>query len=344
MTVGVIDFDFLDRAGLLPAPRAVLAAVDRAFPVLLTPDVLAAITGPNRSAAIAAQFLPSPRELTIAEHERTDPIGDRRWSPLPGLVHRYPDRVLLKLTSACLVHCRFCFRRDLLADEASDMTTTGLAAALDYIRANDQIWEVVLTGGDPLTLGSGKLGRVLTALDQIGHVEVLRLHSRVPVVAPERITADLIGQLCRRAAVYLVVHANHADELTPGVATAVAGLASAGVGLLSQTVLLRGVNDSVEALTRLMRRLVAIGIKPYYLHHLDPARGTGHFHVSLAEGQRLVAALRGRVSGLCQPSYVLDIPGGYGKVPVGPVYLEPDTGDGVRRVTDFQGGVHEVKA
>ena len=318
----------LVRAGLLPADRvAALDAVVDTLPVGVSADLLAATVPGDAADPIARQFLPDLRELTIAPEELADPIGDEVHAPVKGIVHRYPDRVLLKPLLTCPVYCRFCFRREAVGPGSDALTATELAQALDYIRARPEIWEVILTGGDPLMLSPRRLGQIVGALDAIPHVGVIRLHSRVPVADPKRVTPALIASLqSRSAAVYLAVHCNHARELSPAALGACASLSAAGIPLLGQSVLLRGVNDSVEALSALMRALVRARIKPYYLHHGDLARGTGHFRTSIAEGQALMRALRGRLSGLAQPTYVLDLPGGHGKVPVGPSYVTETEG------------------
>ena len=211
-----------------------------------------------------------------------------------------------------------------------------LAAALDYISRTPQIWEVILTGGDPLLLPPRRLKEVMTRLAAIDHVKVIRVHTRMPVAAPRRVSEALVGALRTGKATFVVLHANHVRELTEPARTACARIVDAGIPMLSQSVLLRGVNDDVETLGALMRALVECRIKPYYLHHADLAPGTAHFRTSIGEGQVLVRALHGRYSGLCQPHYVLDIPGGYGKAPVGPTYLTEDAAS----VTDFQGVRH----
>lgn len=295
----------------------------------------------RRDDPLGRQFVPDPRELQMAPEERSDPIGDEVHGVQPGLIHRYADRVLLKPTHLCSVYCRFCFRRDVVGDPATATLGAGaLAAAIETIRQRPQIWEVILTGGDPLVLAPTRLAALLTSLREIPHVRVLRIHSRVPLVAPERITPTLLRALRGGKPLYVVLHTNHAAEFTPAGAAACAALIDSGIPMLSQTVLLRGVNDTTEALSNLMRTLVAQRIKPYYLHHPDLVAGTSHLRVSLAEGRALVASLRGRVSGLCQPVYVLDIPGGFGKVPAGQAWIEGPDADGAWRVTDPSGTVH----
>ncbi|MDP2332009.1 MAG: lysine-2,3-aminomutase-like protein [Reyranella sp.] len=315
----------LDREGLLsPDPR--LATAAQSMAIAITPEMLALIDhGDLAHDPIARQFVPSPAETEVSADELADPIGDEARSPVKGLVHRYPDRVLLKPLHVCPVYCRFCFRREKVGPGGEALSAAELEAALAYIRAHPEIWEVILTGGDPLMLAARRLGELIAALDAIPHVAVIRVHSRVPVVDPGRVMEELVASLKpRRASLWLGIHCNHARELTPAARSALARLADAGIPLMGQTVLLHGVNDDVETLEALMRALVTCRVKPYYLHHPDLVRGTGHFRVSIEHGQALMKALRGRLSGLAQPTYVLDVPGGHGKVPIGPAYLGDD--------------------
>ena len=330
-----------DAAGLVaagladPAARAALDAVGERYAVAVTPAMQALIETPDDP--IGRQFLPDPAELLTAPGEHTDPIGDDALSPVKGVVHRYPDRALLKPLLVCPVYCRFCFRREHVGPDGGVLTEAELEAAYAYLRARPAIREVILTGGDPLMLSPRRLGAIVAALSAIPHVELLRVHTRVPVADPARITPALLDALATDKAVWLVLHANHAREFTPAARAAVRQVQAAAVPVLGQSVLLRGVNDSAEALEALFRAMLAARVKPYYLHHLDPAPGTARFHVPIAEGQRLLAELRGRVTGLAWPTYVVDIPGGHGKVPVGPVYLDPDGA-----VRDPWGGRHQL--
>jgi lysine 2,3-aminomutase len=333
----------LIAAGLaMPDREAEIDAVAARYAVAVTPDIAELIDRNDPRDPLARQYLPSGDELRVTPEELSDPIGDERWSPLKGIVHRYPDRVLLTPLHACAVYCRFCFRREAVGPGQDALNAKELAAALDYIRAHPAIWEVILTGGDPLLLSPRRLRDIVAALDAIPHVAVIRIHSRVPMAAPNRISAKLIAALASDKALWLAVHANHANEFGPGQRAALARLARAGIPLLGQTVLLRGVNDEGAALERLFRTMVANRIKPYYLHHPDLARGTAGFRVDLAEGIALTQSLRGRVSGLCQPTYVLDIPGGFGKVPLTPGHAAPDprAGPGCWQVRDSAGHVH----
>ncbi|MDB6085519.1 MAG: L-lysine 2,3-aminomutase, partial [Gammaproteobacteria bacterium] len=288
---------------------------------------------------IAAQFVPTGAEMNWSHDEREDPIGDEAYSPTPGIVHRYPDRVLLKPLHVCPVYCRFCFRREMVGPGGEALSEQDLQNALAYIESNDKIWEVVITGGDPLIMSARRIESMMRRLEGIKHVGVVRYHTRVPVVKPEAINEALIRALRIKKAVYIVLHANHVKELSEEAREACAKLVDAGFPMLSQTVLLNGVNADPNSLEQLFRALVEMRIKPYYLHHGDLARGTRHFRTSIAAGQQVMRALRGTVSGICQPLYVLDIPGGNGKVPIGPGYLT-ELDDGSYTVRDYKGNSH----
>lgn len=325
----------LASAGLLPrSSPASLERVAARYAIAISPAVQALIE--HTDDPIALQFVPDPAELVHLPHELADPIGDEAHSPVPGLVHRYPDRVLLKPVLVCPVYCRFCFRREHVGPGGGAMSPADLDAAIAYIAARPAIREVILTGGDPLMLAPRRLGALLDRLEAIPHVELLRLHSRVPVTDPGRVIPALLTALQRDTPVWLAVHANHAREFSPQAATALRALHAVGVPLLGQSVLLRGVNDSAAALEDLFRAMLRCRVKPYYLHQLDPAPGTSRFHVPIEEGRRLLEALRGRVSGMAWPTYVLDIEGGHGKVPIGPDYL---AGPAIR---DPWGGRHTL--
>jgi lysine 2,3-aminomutase len=325
------DLAQADLVALEALPQ--LEAVAARYAVAITPAMAELI--PDND-AMAAQFVPTAAELIHAPEERADPIGDDAHSPVEGIVHRYPDRVLLKANHACAVYCRFCFRREMVGpDGIRPLSPAQLDAAMAYIAGRPEVWEVIVTGGDPLILSPRRLADLMARLAKIDHVKVVRFHTRVPAVDPARITPALVRALKTGGkTVWVALHANHADELTPAAEAAVARLVDAGLPMVSQTVLLKGVNDDAATLEALMRRFVELRIKPYYLHHADLAPGTGHFRTTIAEGQGLMRQLRGAVSGLCQPTYVLDIPGGHGKSPVGPCYV----GDG--QVTDPGGQTH----
>jgi len=334
------EIERLVERGLVPAARAAdLERVASRWSVALTREVADAIDPGDPRDPLALQLVPSTDELAPLSDELADPIGDLAHQPLPGIVHRYPDRVLLLPTHACAVYCRFCFRRERVGPGAEALTADELGRALDYVAADPRIWEVILSGGDPLVLSPRRLAEIVQRLERIPHVQVIRIHTRVPTLDPGRVTDELVAALSARKAVWVVLHVNHARELELGAREACARLLRAGIPLLAQTVLLAGVNDAPAALEALFRALVAMRVKPYYLHHLDRAPGTARFRTSLGAGQELMRGLRGRVSGLCQPTYVLDLPGGAGKVPVGPSYLG-ECVDGARELRDSQGKTH----
>lgn len=319
--------DDLVSAGLWHDARE-LEQVTTAYATAITPAMAALIDRKDPADPIALQFVPTAAELDVRPEELVDPIGDKSHAPVAGIVHRYPDRVLLKIVSICPVYCRFCFRREMVGpDKDGNLTPAELDTALAYIRAHPEIWEVILTGGDPFMLSARRAAALTRELEGIPHVKVIRWHTRMPVADPGRVTDDFV-QAIRRAtkSVYVAVHCNHARELTPEARVALGRLADAGIQLLGQSVLLKGVNDDIETLTTLMRALVEARVRPYYLHHPDLAPGTAHFRLDVAEGQALVRELRDRISGLAQPQYVVDIPGGVSKALASPSDVETKDG------------------
>ncbi|MCX2561321.1 lysine-2,3-aminomutase-like protein [Acetobacter farinalis] len=327
----------LIAAGLVPPEQKdALEAVAQAYATAIPPAFLDLITHPDDP--IGVQVIPSPEELLVTPEEQSDPIGDDALSPVPGIVHRYADRALLKPLLVCPLYCRFCFRREHVGPDGGVLDDAALETALDWLRAHPAIQEVILTGGDPLMLSPRRLGQIITALSAMPHVTTIRLHTRVPVAAPERMTEALLDVLETDKSMWMAVHINHAREMSDAARAGLKRLVRRGIPLLGQSVLLRGVNDSEQALEDLFRSMVAVRMRPYYLHQLDPAPGTARFHVPVEEGQRLLAGLRGRVTGLAWPTYVLDIPGGYGKVPLGPGYVE-----GALQVRDPEGRSHTVR-
>lgn len=308
----------LVEAGLAAPERlAELEAVAGRYAIGLTAALAELIRPGDQADPIARQFVPDARELVHDPAETEDPIGDDAKSPVRGLVHRYPDRVLIKLVSTCAVYCRFCFRRERVGPGLASLSESDLAAALAYVRARVAIREVILTGGDPLTLSPRRLTKVTQSIAAVGHVRTIRWHTRLPVAAPERVTAALADALdAGERTVVVAVHANHPRELTPAARAACRRLNARGIMLVSQSVLLKGVNDDADTLEALMRAFLEARVKPYYLHHGDLAPGTSHWRVPIEKGQALMSALRSRLSGLALPAYMLDIPGGHGKVPL----------------------------
>lgn len=332
------DIDGLIRAGFArDADRPALTEVGARYAINVSDTFGALIDSPED--AIGRQFVPHADERITAPHELADPIGDDALSPLPGIVHRYADRALLKPLLICPVYCRFCFRREHVGPDGGLLTEAQLDAAFGYIEAHPELREIILTGGDPLMLSPRRIGAIMQRLAAIPHVETIRIHSRLPLATPERLTEAMAEALDVDRAVWLVVHANHAKEFTAQGRAALKRVQKRGIPVLGQSVLLRGVNDTPDALEGLFRAMIAARVKPYYLHQLDPAPGTARFHVPIAEGQALLRRLRGRVTGLAWPTYVLDIPGGHGKVPIGPGYLED-----AEKVRDPAGITHRLSA
>jgi lysine 2,3-aminomutase len=333
--------DLADAGLIAPDAANALEAVAGRYAIAVPPALARLIDPLDPFDPLARQFVPDAAELQIRPEELADPIGDTAHSPVEGIVHRYPDRVLFKVTHICAVYCRFCFRREMVGPgKAAGLSREAYARALAYIAAHPEIWEVILTGGDPLVLSARRLRTIMRDLAAIPHVKILRVHTRMPIADPARISPELVHALKIRAKpTYVAVHVNHARELSTDARVALARMAEAGLPLLGQSVLLKGVNDTPEALEDLMRALVEAGVKPYYLHHPDLAPGTSHLRVDIETGQRLVQSLRGRVSGLCQPTYVLDIPGGYGKVPIADNAMRGTAQERVV-VEDFKGRRH----
>jgi lysine 2,3-aminomutase len=314
-----------------------LEKIHEHFSISLTPAVRETIE--SMIDPVALQYVPRIEELNIQAFEQEDPISDDKYTPTPGLVHRYPDRSLLKISNVCPVYCRFCFRKEKIGPGSPALGPQAREAAYQYILSHPEIWEVILTGGDPLILNPTLLRGVIQSLSEIPHVQVIRIHTRVPVTYPSRITDELLDALSTEKMLIIGLHANHAQEFSSSAKAALKKIRLKGIPLVSQSVLLKGINDSAEALMSLMRTFIENGVKPYYLHHLDPARGTSHFHVPIKRGLELMEQLRGRMSGLCQPLYVVDIPGGFGKSPLGPHYLNENQTE----ILDFKGKKHALR-
>jgi lysine 2,3-aminomutase len=307
----------LVRAGLVAeAALPTLEEVAARYATAITPAMAALINPDDPADPIGLQYIPDVAELISAPHELEDPTADAPFTPVKGVVHRYPDRALLKPLLACPVYCRFCFRREKVGPDGGVLTEAELESALLWFERNSAIREVILTGGDPLMLSARRLGEILGRLAGMAHIETLRIHTRVPVADPARVTGALVAAMRQTKPVFIAVHANHAREFTPDAAGALVRLADAGLPLLGQSVLLRGVNDDALALEALLRTMLRNRIKPYYLHSLDPAPGTARFQVPEASGLRLMAALRGRLPGHALPLFVRETPMGGGKKPV----------------------------
>lgn len=281
------------------------------FPLLVPKFYLDLIDWENQNDPLRKMVIPTLLENNLKDYELNDPIGDLTHSPVAGIIHRYPDRCLLNLTYSCAVHCRFCFRKNLSFDQK-----TNLENCLKYIGNHKEIWEVILSGGDPLITDHKLLEKTFCELKKIDHVKIIRLHTRVPVVYPKKIDEQLIKIFKTTKTLIIVVHVNHPREISPEFIKVIQKLKNEGIMLLGQSVLLKDINNDEKILSDLFKRLIEIGVEPYYLHHLDLVKGTNHFRVSLEEGKKIMQKLRGNISGECIPEYIVDIPGGLGKIPV----------------------------
>jgi lysine 2,3-aminomutase len=291
------------------------------FRVDITPYFASLIDPDDPTCPIRRQVVPTGRELVPFEAEMADSLAEDRHSPVPGLVHRYPDRVLMLITTQCASYCRFCTRSRIVGDPHQNFSPEEFEAQLDYLRRTPQVRDVLLSGGDPLVMSPKVLEGVLRELRKIEHIEVIRIGSRVPIFMPQRVTGELCEMLAQFHPLWMNVHVNHPKEITPEVADAFDRLSRAGIPLGSQTVLLRGVNDHPVVMQKLMRELVRVRVRPYYIYQCDEVHGAGHFRTSVAQGIEIMESLRGHMSGYAVPTFVVDLPGGGGKVPVGPNYV-----------------------
>lgn len=291
------------------------------FRVDITPYFASLIDPDDVNCPVRRQVIPLGRELKAFNGMMEDSLAEDKHSPVPGLVHRYPDRVLMLLTTQCASYCRYCTRSRIVGNPAQTFSKQDFEAQLDYLRNTPQVRDVLLSGGDPLILAPKILEYILSSLRAIEHIEIIRIGSRVPVFLPQRITDDLAERLKRYAPVWLNIHVNHPKEITPELSQALEKLAFAGVPLGNQSVLLAGINDSVHVQRELVHKLVRNRVRPYYLYQCDLVKGAGHFRTTVAKGIEIIEGLRGHTSGYAVPTYVVDAPGGGGKIPVMPQYL-----------------------
>jgi len=299
-----------------------LASHSGKIPLSITPHYASLLDKTNPLHPLRRAVVPVPTELTLGAGESEDPLGEDADSPVPGIVHRYPDRVLFLVTDFCSTYCRYCTRSRMVGRSgAHQRSGESLDRAIDYIRSNPSVRDVLISGGDPLTLADEALEGILMRLRQIPHVEILRIGTKVPVVLPQRITLKLTKMLRNFHPLWINIHFMHPEEITPETAAACARLADAGIPLGSQTVLLKGINDSVEIMKNLVHGLVKIRVRPYYLYQCDPIQGSAHFRTPVEKGLEIIRGLRGHTTGLAIPTYVIDAPGGGGKVPLTPAYV-----------------------
>jgi lysine 2,3-aminomutase len=321
-----------ELAAHLPVARAAIEQVIARYPMRINPYFLSLVQ--RHGHPLQRQAVPCAEEL-LADDSQPDPLHEEHQSPVSGIIHRYPDRVVFLVSNRCAVYCRFCMRKRQVG-HGTPIRWEALQQGLDYIRTTAGIREVILSGGDPLLRTDEQLEWLLANLHAIAHVEIIRIHSRVFSTLPQRITPRLAAVLGRFGPLYVNTHFNHAAEITPQAEHACRLLVEAGIPMGCQSVLLRGVNDSPAVLQHLMRRLVAIRVRPYYLHQMDPVAGTAHFRVPIRQGLALMQSLRGHLSGLCVPQYMIDLPGGGGKVPLLPGYVK-ESGAKTMRVENYRG-------
>lgn len=319
-----------DLGKMVGADIPEIAQVVRTWPMRINPYYLSLIQEPNDP--LWLQAVPSLEELSD-DGLSPDPLTEESQSPVPSVIHRYPDRVIFLVSNQCAMYCRYCMRKRKVGIPSDEID---IDEGLSYIRKTKTISDVILSGGDPLLLSTDRIESILTSLFEIPHVDLVRIHTRVPSTLPQRITENLVAVLKRFRPLYLNTHFNHPDELTEVSEAACGRLADAGIPLGCQSVLLRGVNDSLDTMRVLMKKLLKNRIRPYYLHHPDQIQGTGHFRPSIQKGLEIMAGLRGHLSGLCVPYYMIDLPGGGGKVPLLPEYVTEKEGGRIE-VVNFEG-------
>ncbi|MEA3545376.1 MAG: lysine 2,3-aminomutase [Thermodesulfobacteriota bacterium] len=315
-------FERLLQVKLSPETREQFAATTKRFPMSITPYYLSLIdTEDLDNAPIFRQSFPSALELHVEQHEASDPLSEDKDSPVFGITHRYPDRALFLVSNMCSMYCRHCTRKRRVGDQDSIPTRDQIKEGLDYLRRTPQIRDVLLSGGDPFLLGDDYLDWILTELRKIKHIEVIRIGTRTPVVLPYRITDELVQVLKKHQPIWINTHFNHPREITNSSRQALTRLADAGIPLGNQSVLLAGVNDCPRIMRSLVHKLVANRVRPYYLYQCDLSEGLSHFRTPVGKGIEIMESLIGHTSGFCVPTYVIDAPGGGGKIPVMPNYL-----------------------
>lgn len=324
---------------LTPKEKDGISACLRKFRMAITPYYASLIKFDDRQCPVRLQAVPNAKELVFTKGDMKDPLHEDVDSPVPGLTHRYPDRVLLLVTDCCSMYCRHCTRRRIAGQNDRSMPKSLLDLAFSYIRSNTAIRDVVISGGDPFTLSDERLEYILKKLRAIKHVEIIRFGTRTPVVLPQRITEELCNMLEKYHPVWINTHFNHPHEITPEATAAVARLAKAGIPINNQSVLLRGINDQTHIMKKLVQNLLNIRVRPYYLYQCDLSEGIGHFRTSVSTGIEMMESLRGHTSGLAVPTYVIDAPGGGGKIPIGPNYLLSQ-GKGKTVLRNFEGKVY----
>ena len=318
----ITDFDTLRKyIRLLPEEEQMAQNTAYSFRMAITPYYLSRIDHSNPNDPVRLQAIPRIQESYLADVDMADPLHEDDDAPVPGMTHRYPDRVLLLITDQCAMYCRHCTRRRKAGENDAPMPHENVEKAIQYIREHKEVRDVILSGGDPLTISDERIDEILGKLAAIDHVDIVRLGSRLPVVLPQRVNDDLLNVLKKYKFLWLNTHFNHPNELGEENAEALARLAEIGVVLSNQTVLLKGVNDHPDVMKELVHKLVKNRVRPYYIYQCDLSQGISHFRTPVSKGIEIMESLRGHTSGLCIPTYVVDAPGGGGKIPVMPNYL-----------------------
>jgi lysine 2,3-aminomutase len=327
---------------LSPKLHAQLRLVSVKYPLSITPYYLSLMNPSDADDPIRLQAIPAPQELSMSSAGVADPLAEEHHSVVPGLVHRYPDRVLMILTDICPMLCRHCTRKREWHNGGWVRSPAEINAMLEYIRANKAVRDVIISGGDPLTLSTARLEEVLSGLRKIQHVEIIRIGTRFPVVLPQRIDDELCNMLSKYGPIWLNTHFNHPRELTPEAIQACDRIIRAGVPVNNQSVLLKGVNDSLKAQLKLCQGLLKAKVRPYYLFQCDDVEGTAHFWTPVETGLKIVSGMRGFTSGLAVPTYVIDLPQGGGKVPIQPNYILEKT-EKEYTIRNYQGRIFHYR-
>ncbi len=318
----ITSFDELKKhLDLLPEEEAIDVSKNVSFRMAITPYYLSLIDPKNPYDPVRMQAIPKINEALPNAFDMDDPLDEDTDSPVPGLTHRYPDRVLLLITDQCSMYCRHCTRRRKAGETDAPLPAKYIDAAIEYIKSNKEIRDVILSGGDPFTLADDKLEEIIAKLYRIEHLEIIRIGTRTPVVLPQRITDDLVEMLKKYQPIWINTHFNHPKEITSESRLAVLKLVNNGFPVSNQSVLLKGINDQTEVMKELVHKLVRNRVRPYYIYQCDLSRGISHFRTPVSKGIEIIESLRGHTSGLCIPTYVVDAPGGGGKIPLGPNYL-----------------------
>ena len=320
------DVDFLSKS--------------RKLPLRITPYYASLLSGKPIDYALSKSIVPSKKELIISQGEESDPLHEDAMCPVDNLVHRYPDRVLLLSTGFCSAYCRYCTRSHMVQKDKKHYGVKAWEKSIEYIKNNPQIRDVIISGGDPLTMPDKHIEFLLSSLRAIPHLEIIRIGTKVPMVLPQRITHKLVKMLKKYHPLYMSVHSTHPDEITPEVTEALTRIADAGIVMGSQTVLLSGVNDTVDTMKDLMLKLLKNRVKPYYIYQCDPIPGSSHFRTPVTKGLEIIQGLRGFISGYGIPHYVIDAPGGGGKIPLLPEYYQGRDGDSIV-LKNFEGNTYK---